>query len=222
VSLNNRQGENEKKYYRYYSNKGENIMWQSIIPKAPDDISVDDFFTKFVPDQFNQTKELLGLIDFSFLTGGYFKMQFDIEGNVYSVTFRNEGNLEIAKGYINEPHFTLVVSEKDWRDAVTGKFNELADDFTGNPLSLIDAKHYEAFMSMNGTVNMNLRKKDGGVLPLKLIFNDEEKPVVTVHIDMLDALQLMNKSASGIGLFMNGKLKFSGSMVLLMKLQTLM
>jgi len=39
---------------------------------------------------------------------------------------------------------------------------------------------------------------------------------------MLDALQLMNKSASGIGLFMNGKLKFSGSMVLLMKLQTLM
>ncbi|HRS97194.1 MAG TPA: SCP2 sterol-binding domain-containing protein, partial [Smithella sp.] len=71
-------------------------------------------------------------------------------------------------------------------------------------------------------VNMNLKKKDGDILPLKLIFNDEEKPAVTVNLDMLDALQLVNKSATGLGLFMNGRLKFSGSVVLLMKLQTLL
>jgi hypothetical protein len=44
-------------------------MWQSIIPKAPEDISVDEFFTKFVPDQFNQMNELFSLMDFSFLAG---------------------------------------------------------------------------------------------------------------------------------------------------------
>jgi hypothetical protein len=50
-------------------------MWQSIIPKAPEGISVDEFFTKFVPDQFNQINELLSVMDFSFLTGRDFKMQ---------------------------------------------------------------------------------------------------------------------------------------------------
>ena len=64
-------------------------MWQSIIPKAPESISVDEFFTKFVPDQFNQMNELFSVIDLSFLTGRVLKMQFDIEGNVYSVTFKN-------------------------------------------------------------------------------------------------------------------------------------
>ncbi|MEN6567895.1 MAG: hypothetical protein WA096_10410 [Smithella sp.] len=50
-------------------------MWQSIIPKAPEGISVDEFFTKFVPDQFNQMNELFSVMDFSFLTGRDFKMQ---------------------------------------------------------------------------------------------------------------------------------------------------
>lgn len=197
-------------------------MWQSIIPKAPEDISVDEFFTKFVPDQFNQMNELFSVIDFSFLTGRDFKMQFDIEGKVYSVTFKNGKDLEVTKGLIDKPNFTLIVSEKDWRDAVTGKFNELADDFTGDPTSFIDARRYKAFMSVNGTVNMNLKKKDGSNVPLRLIFNGEESPAVTVNLDMLDGLDMMNRSTTGPALFMKGKLKFSGNMVLLMKLQSLM
>jgi putative sterol carrier protein len=196
-------------------------MWQSIIPKAPEDISVEEFFTKFVPDQFNQMNELFSFIDISFLTGRDFKMQFDVEGKVYSVTFKNGKDLEVTRGSMDKPNFTLIVSEKDWRDAVTGKFNEWADDFTGDPTSFIDARHYKALMSMKGTVNMNLKKKDGINLPLSLIFNGEEKPDVTVNLDMLDALRMMNKSVSGPVLFMNGNLKFTGNMVLLMKLQNL-
>jgi putative sterol carrier protein len=196
-------------------------MWQSIIPKVPENISVDEFFTKFIPDQFSHMNELLNIIDLSFLNGSDFKMQFDIEGKVYSVTFKNEKYLEVTKGSIDEPNFTVIVSEKDWRDAVTGKFNELADDFIGDPSSLIDARHYEALMSMNGTINMNLKKKDGVNLPLSLIFNDEDSPAVTVNLDLLDALHLMNKSATGLGLLMNGKLKFTGSVLLLMKMQNL-
>ena len=196
-------------------------MWQSIIPKAPENISVDEFFTEFVPEQFIHMNELLSVMDLSFLTGSDFKMQFDIEGKVYSVTFKNEKDLEVTKGSIGEPNFTVIISERDWRDAVTGKFNELADDFTGDPTSFIDARHYEALMSMNGTVNMNLKKKDGVNLPLSLIFNDEDRPAVTVNLDLLDALHLINRSATGLGLLMNGKLKYTGSMVLLIKLQNL-
>jgi putative sterol carrier protein len=194
-------------------------MWQSIIPKAPEDISVDEFFTKFVPDQFSHMNELINAIDLSFLTGSDFKIQFEVEGKVYAITFKNEKEPEVTQGSIEEPDFTVIVTEKDWRDAVTGKFSELADDFTVDPISFIDARHYDALMSMNGTINMNLKKKDGVNLPLRFIFNGEESPSVTINLDMLDALHLMNKSATGLGLLMNGKLKFAGSMLLLMKLQ---
>lgn len=197
-------------------------MWQSIIPKAPEDISVDDFFIKFIPDQFNQMKELLNLLDLSFLTGRDFKMQFCIESKAYSVTFKNGKDLKVTKGSINEPNFTLIVSENDWRDAVTGKFNAWADDFTGDPNSFMDTRNYEVLMSMTGTINMNLRKKDGVNFPLRLIFNGEKSPAVTINMDMLDALQLMNKTTTGLELLMKGKLKFTGSIVLLMKLQNLM
>lgn len=197
-------------------------MWQSIIPRAQEDISVDEFFTKFVPEQFHQMNELLNVIDLSFLNNSDFRMQFDIDRNVYSVIFRNGRDLKIAKGAIDEPNFTLIIGEKDWRDAVTGKFNDMADDFTGNPISLIDAKHYESLMDMTGKVNMNLKKKDGSTLPLSFIFNDKENPAVTINLNISDALQLVNKSSTGMGLFMDGKLKFTGSSVLLMKLQTLL
>ncbi len=196
-------------------------MWQSIILKAPQDISLDDFFTKFVPDRFNQLKNSLNSIDFSFLTGRDFKMQFNIGGKVYSVTFRNGKDMKVTKGSIDGANFIVTLSEKDWRDAASGKFNELTDDFTGNPASFIDANHYETLMSMNGMVNMNLRKKDGVNFPLSLVFNGEKSPSVTVHLDMLDALQLMNQSTTGLRLLMNGRLKFTGSILLLMKLQNL-
>lgn len=197
-------------------------MWSSIIPKAPEGIGVDEFFSKFVPDQFKEMNALLSVVDLSFLSGKDFKMQFDVEGKVYSINFKNGKDLEVVKGPIDKPIVTVVVSEKDWRDAVTGKFNAMADGFTGDPTSFIDAKRYNALASTNGTVNMNLKKDDGSNLPLKVIFNAVESPAVTVNLDMLDGMALMNKTTTGPALFMGGKLKFTGDMVLLMKLQTLM
>jgi putative sterol carrier protein len=196
-------------------------MGSTLIPTAPQGISVDDFFVKFVPDQFNKIKEMLNVVDLSFLAGKDFNMQYDIEGKVYGVKFKNGKEIEVVKGGIDNPVFYLYVSEKDWRDAVTGKFNKLADDFSGDSTSFIDAGRYKALLSTKGTLNLNLRKDDGAVLPLKIIFNGAEKPSVTVNIDMRDGMEMMSRKTTGQALFMNGKLKFTGDMVLLMNLQAL-
>ncbi|MCX5849587.1 MAG: SCP2 sterol-binding domain-containing protein [Deltaproteobacteria bacterium] len=197
-------------------------MWSSLIPIAPEGISVDDFFTKFVPDQFIKMNAMLTVVDLSFLAGKDFNMTFDVEGKVYGIKFKNGKDLEVINGAVDKSAVTLYISEKDWRDAVTGKFNKMADDFSGDPTSFIDAKRYSALLSTNGTVIMNLKKDDGGNLPLKIVFNNVEKPSVTVNLDMVDAMAMVNKATTGQALFMNGKLKFTGDMVLLMKLQTLM
>ena len=196
-------------------------MWSSLIPTAPEGISVNDFFTKFVPDQFNKMNELLNVVDLSFLAGKDFNMLFDIEGKVFGVKFKNGKDIEVVEGAIDNPVFFLYISEKDWRDAVTGKFNKLADDFSGDPTSFIDAKRYKALLTTKGTVNLNLKKDDGAILPLKIVFNNVEKPTVTINMDMLDGLAMINRKITGQTLFMNGKMKFTGDMVLLMNLQSL-
>ena len=196
-------------------------MWSSLIPTAPEGISVDDFFTHFIPDQFNKMKELLNVVDLSFLAGKDFNMQYNIEGKVYGVKFKNAKDVEVVQGTIDNPVFTLFIAEKDWRDAVTGKFNKLADDFSGDPTFFIDAKRYKALLSTKGTVNLNLKKDDGAILALKIVFNNAEKPTVTINMDMLDGLDMMSRKVTGQTLFMNGKMKFTGDMILLMKLQSL-
>jgi putative sterol carrier protein len=197
-------------------------MWSSIIPTAPEGISVDDFFTNFVPEQFNKMKNVFNVVDLSFLGGNDFNMQFNVEGKVYGIKFKNGQDIEVVNGAVDKPAVTLHISEKDWRDAVTGKFNKMADDFTGDPSSFIDAKRYSALQSTNGMVNMNLKKNDGGTLPLKVVFNSVETPAVTVNLDMVDGLAMLNRVTDGMKLFMEGRLKFTGDMTLLMKLQNLM
>ena len=197
-------------------------MWSSVIPTAPEGISVDDFFISFIPEQFSKMKDLLNAVDLSFLGGNDFNMQFDVEGKVYGIKFKNGKDIEVVNGAVDKPAFILHVSEKDWRDAVTGKFNKMADDFSGDPSSFIDAKRYSAFQSTNGTLTMNLKKDDGNILPLKVVFNGVESPAVTVNLDMVDGLAMMNRQTDGMKLFMGGKLKFTGDMTFLMKLQNLM
>ena len=70
-------------------------MWSSLIPTAPEGISVNDFFTKFVPDQFNKMNELLNVVDLSFLAGKDFNMLFDIEGKIFGVKFKNGKDIDI-------------------------------------------------------------------------------------------------------------------------------
>lgn len=196
-------------------------MWSSLIPTAPEGISVDDFFTQFIPDQFSKMKELTNVVDLSFLEGKDFNMQFNIDGKAYGVIFKNSKDIEVVSGKVDNPVFSLSVSEKDWRDAVTGKFNKLADDFSGDPTSFVDAKRYKALLSTKGTVYLNLKNVDGTVVPLKLVLNDTDKPEVTINMDMLDGLAMMSRKVTGQALFMNGKMKFTGDMVLLMNLQAL-
>ena len=86
-------------------------MWSSIIPAAPDGIGVDDFFTKFVPDQFSQMKELINVVDLSFLAGKDFNMQFNVEGKVYGINFKNGKDIEVINGAVDKPVVSLYVSQ---------------------------------------------------------------------------------------------------------------
>jgi putative sterol carrier protein len=183
---------------------------------VPSGVSVDDFFTKHVPAQF---KEITAGANLSSLAGKEVNLQFNVNDQSYCLNIKNGTNLEIIKGGVAKPLLTLSLSEQIFLDAVTGKIEGMIDRFT-DPVEIADPARLNTLIGTKGTLNLNL-KKDGNTLPVTMIFNGEAKPSVDISLELQDWLAIQNKQTTGQNLFMNGKLKFSGDMILLMKLQTL-
>jgi len=186
--------------------------------QVPDDVGVDAFFCEYLPAQFG---ELIGDTDMSAFTDKLFTVQFDIDNQRYGLKISNGKDLEVVKGGLDNPMLSVALSEQDWRDSVTGKLEGGLDQFM-NPAEIADIKKYNVLTTTKGLLKMDIRRTDGGTLPLTIVFNGEEKPAVTINLDFPDLVALQQKQTTGPNLFMSGKLKFTGDMVLLMKLQTLL
>jgi len=184
--------------------------------KAPNGVSVNDFFEKLVPEQF---KEVIAGANLSSLTGKEVNLQFNVNDQQYCLKIKDGTNLDVVKGSVDKPLLTLSLSEQVFLDAVTGKAEGLIDRFT-DPVEIADPMRLKNLMDTKGTLNLKL-KQDGNEIPVTMIFNGEAAPKVDISLDLQDWIAMQNKQTTGQNLFMNGKLKFAGDMTLLMKLQTL-
>jgi len=183
-----------------------------------EDVSVHDFFTKFVPEQFRQ---IAAETDLSAMAGRQFTLQFQVDGKRYCLRVQGGKDLEIVEGGIDKPMLELKVSEADWRDAVTGKSQGVIDRFT-DPAQAADLDRYNRLLVTKGTLHLELKKPDGSVLPVDLVFNGEAKPEVTIKLAMSDWVAMQNGEVNGQILFMSGKLQAQGDMVFLISLQALL
>ncbi|MEN6421739.1 MAG: SCP2 sterol-binding domain-containing protein [Smithella sp.] len=184
--------------------------------KVPSGVSVNDFFETHVPNQF---KEITAGANLSSLAGKEVHLQFNINDQKYCLKIKDGANLEVVKGGVDKPLLTLSLSEQLFLDAITGKLEGMIDRFT-DPVEIADPMRLKNLIDTKGTLNLNL-KQDGNSMPVTMIFNGEAKPSVDISLELQDWIAMQNKQTTGQNLFMNGKLKFMGDMVLLMKLQTL-
>ena len=183
---------------------------------VPSGVSVDDFFTKHVPSQF---KEITAGANLSSLAGKEINLQFNVDDQKYCLKIKDGTNLDIVKGGVDKPLLTLALSEQILLDSVTGKIEGMIDRFT-DPVEIADPIRLKALMDTKGTLKLTLKNGDS-TIPVTMVFNGEEKPAVDISVDLKDWIAIQNKETTGQNLFMNGRLKFTGDMVLLMKLQTL-
>jgi putative sterol carrier protein len=183
---------------------------------VPSGVSVDDFFTKHVPSQF---KEITAGANLSALTGKEINLQFNVNEQKYCLKIKDGTNLEIVKGGVDKPLLTLALSDQVLLDSVTGKIEGMIDRFT-DPVEIADPTRLKNLMDTKGTLNLTLKNGDNAI-PVTMIFNGEAKPSVDLSLELKDWIAIQNKETTGQNLFMNGKMKFTGDMVLLMKLQTL-
>lgn len=183
---------------------------------VPSGVSVDEFFTKHIPSQF---KEITAGANLSSLKGKEINLQFNVNDQKYCLKINDGTNLEIVKGGVDKPLLTLALSDQVLLDSVTGKIEGMIDRFT-DPVEIADPTRLRNLMDTKGTLNLNLKNGDSNI-PVTMIFNGEAKPSVDLSLELKDWIAIQNKETTGQNLFMNGKMKFTGDMVLLMKLQTL-
>jgi putative sterol carrier protein len=183
---------------------------------VPSGVSVDDFFVKHVPSQF---KEITAGANLSALAGKEIALQFNVNDQKYCLKIKDGTNLDVVKGGVDKPLLTLALSEQILMDSVTGKIEGLIDRFT-DPVEIANPMRLKNLMDTKGTLNLTLKNGDNAI-PVTMIFNGEAKPSVDLSLELKDWIAIQNKETTGQNLFMNGKMKFTGDMVLLMKLQTL-
>lgn len=186
--------------------------------KVPESVSVDEFFTKHVPEQF---PSLIAGANMSALAGKEFKLQFEVAGKKYCLVIKDGRDLSIVAGGVSDPILGISVSEPDWRAAVTGKVEGVMDRFM-NPSQMADAGLVGAVQSIKGKLLVDLKKDDGSEMPIEMVFNGSSDPSVRIKLAMADWVAMQNKQVDGQTLVMSGKMSFDGDMMFLMSLQQLM
>ena len=183
---------------------------------VPSGVSVTDFFEKHVPAQF---KEITAGANLSSLAGKEINLQFNVNDQKYCLNIKDGTNLNVVKGAVDKPLLTVALSEQLFLDTITGKADGIIDRFT-DPVEIADPTRLNNLLATKGTLNLTLKNGDSAI-PVTMIFNGEAKPSVDLSLELKDWIAMQNKETTGQNLFMNGKMKFTGDMVLLMKLQTL-
>ncbi len=185
----------------------------------PENISVKDFFLNEVPKLF---EEGVKQVDTSALAGEEFTIQFNITGEGggnYALKITDGKNLEIIEGGIETPNVLIELSEKDWRDSITGKVPGVMDQFTNIEQVGGTKDQLNTIKNLKGCLNLELNRPDGSQYKVKMVFNGSETPSATLRMALDDYIKMVKKEATGQDLFMAGKMSFDGDVTFLLQLQ---
>jgi len=119
----------------------------------------------------------------------------------------------VPDGIVGSDMQTTMTVE-NWRRAVEdGETNPFVDNYCRGKAEVVK--------SLKGAVALDLTRADGSTYEDRTIFNGEEEPEVTLRMTADDYAAMMRGDLNGQMAFMTGKLKFEGSLPLLMQIGAL-
>jgi putative sterol carrier protein len=115
---------------------------------------------------------------------------------------------------IANPDMRVVMSYDDWRTlAESGATDQFVDYISRRKVGVVQG--------LKGTVRLELTRSDGSLWQSATIFGGHEEPAVTLRMANDDYQAMMSGELNGQMAFMTGKLKFEGSLPLLMQIGAL-
>jgi putative sterol carrier protein len=128
---------------------------------------------------------------------------------------RAEGrSVAYVPGGIEESDMLVRQSYETWRKGVESGATELFVDY-------VERRKIGVVKSLRGTVTLELTSSDGETHETTVVFGGQEEPAVTLQMTTDDYRAMMSGELNGNMAFMMGRLKFEGSLPLLMQVGAL-
>lgn len=189
--------------------------------QASDDVTVNEYFTEFVPKIFQEQLESASV---SGMDGTEAKLMFNIDSNgskqTWSLVIKDAKDLEVVEGAVDDPMVILDLDEPTWRDAVTGKLAGAIDMFT-DVNKVANRGRYDRIRDMKGTLVLDLTRNDGSPVALTITFGNSERPRAVFKCSTDTWVELSSGQTSGVTAFMGGQLKIEGDMPFAIELSNL-
>jgi hypothetical protein len=143
---------------------------------------------------------------------------------IYEITGASGGiyALRVAGGQIEtlpsdqlaSPDIRVIMSYDDWRSFVESDATDILVDY-------ISRRKVAVVQGLRGTVRLELTRSDGSIWQSATIFGGQAEPAVTLRMTNDDYRAMLSGELNGQMAFMTGKLKFEGSLPLLMQVGAL-
>jgi putative sterol carrier protein len=123
---------------------------------------------------------------------------------------------EIAfiQGGIVDADLQATIGIEDWRAGIASGASEALIDYTYR-------RKIQVAKGLRGSVTLELERSDGSIFTTTTIFGRQEDPAVTIMMTSEDYDAMLRGELNGQMAFMMGRLKFDGSLPLLMAIGAL-
>jgi hypothetical protein len=172
------------------------------------------YFTQVIPQQYAAAMETAptGIIEQPPLTA-LFEIT-GVGGGIFSM--RSAGkHIEVQPGeQIGAPDMRVVMSFDDWRILAESGATDVFVDY-------VQRGKVTVVQGLKGTVHLELTRSDDSLWHSTIVFNDQAEPVLTVMMSNDDYWAMLSGELNSQMAFLTGKLKFDGSLPLLMQIGAL-
>jgi hypothetical protein len=135
------------------------------------------------------------------------------QGATYGL--RAEGAaLDVVPGSIEEADMVVTQNYDTWARSIETGASEMFVDYVAR-------RKVAVVKGLKGTVNLELTRSDGSLHETSVVFGGQSEPAVTIMMTTEDYRDMMSGELNGNMAFMMGKLKFDGSLPLLMQIGAL-
>jgi putative sterol carrier protein len=176
-------------------------------------ITPSEYFTQVVPQQYAAAVAAAPetVADQPALT-----VTYAIEGDQGgSYGLRAEGHeLAVILGGIEGPDMLVQQTFDNWRASVEAGATEMFVDY-------VQRRKVGVVKGLKGAVTLELTRSDGSLHETTVVFGGHTEPAVTLQMTTDDYRAMMSGELNGNMAFMMGKLKFEGSLPLLMQVGSL-
>ena len=181
------------------------------------DVDTRAFFTEELPGVFEKA---VGEMSPEGMDGTVFKVVFNIAGTPYGLTITDARSLEVTEGVLADPDIEVVLSEENWRAAISGTLGNALDMFTDFS-KMADRGRYDTVKNVKGELTLVLTRPEGD-FEVKAKFAGADSPATTITVVLPVWQKIMDGTEQAAMAFMGGKLKLTGDMPLAMSLNGLM